>query len=146
MKDALIVTALSLVPRRTAAKGMGWFARRRVSRLMTRLFVRAYGVDLSEATGDLGDYPTLEALFTRELKPGMRPIDAGADAMVSPVDGTVAFVGTSTGGQINLGQRTLDIPRLLGADIIYKRSRGGWTIKTDRFLRSSIKRFYAAGS
>ena len=114
MKDALIVSALSLLPRKPAARGMGVFARTGASRLLTRAFVAAYGVDLSEATGELGDYATLEALFTRTLKPGARPICADADAVVSPVDGTVAAVGTTVRGLIEVAPgRTLDVAALL---------------------------------
>lgn len=117
MKDALIVSALSLLPRNTVAKGMGSFARTAASRWMTRAFVRTYGVDLSEATGDLEDYPTLEALFTRTLKPGARPVAEGAATIVSPVDGTVAAVGTTQDGRLELVPgRSLDVADLLGVE------------------------------
>lgn len=117
MKDAFIVTALSLLPRKPAARGMGAVARTRASRLLTRAFVSAYGVDLSEAEGELADYPTLEDLFTRTLKPGVRPIDSEPDALVSPVDGTVAAVGTTENGRIEVAPgRTLDVPGLLGIE------------------------------
>ena len=118
MKDALIVSVLSLVPRRHGARAMGRLARSRASRWMTRAFVRAYGVDLSEATGSLEDYPTLEALFTRTLAEGVRPVDPSPDAIVSPVDGTCAFVGPSEDGQIQLTpKRTLSVAALLGHPI-----------------------------
>jgi phosphatidylserine decarboxylase len=116
MKDALIVSALSLLPRKTLARGMGSFARTATSRLLTRAFVRAYGVDLSEATGDLDDYGSLEALFTRELVEGARPVDPAADALVSPVDGKVAAIGQTAGGRLELVPgRALDVPDLLDA-------------------------------
>ena len=115
MKDALIVSLLSLVPRNTGARAMGWFARTGLSRLITRAFVAAYGVDLDEATGELADYPTLEALFTRSLHPERRPIDDHPDHLVSPVDGRVALVGTTTGGRIEVAPgRPIDLQHLLG--------------------------------
>jgi len=93
---------------------MGWLARSRASRLMTRLFVRAYGVDLDEAEGDLSDFSTLESLFTRRLKDGMRPIDSAEDAIVSPVDGRVAAVGRTVDQRIELAPgRFLSIASLL---------------------------------
>ena len=96
---------------------MGWFARTPVSSWMTRAFVRAYGVDLSEAEGDLADYGDLEALFTRTLKPGARPIDPAPDSLVSPVDGTVAALGPTTDGCIEVAPgRSLDLRALLGKD------------------------------
>ncbi len=115
MKDALIVSLLSVAPRKTGARSMGWFARTGASALVTRAFVAAYGVDLEEATGDLADYPTLEALFTRALKPGVRPVDADPSALVSPVDGRVAVVGTTTDGRIDVAPgRALDVAELVG--------------------------------
>ena len=94
---------------------MGWFARRGVSRVVTRLFIRLYGVNLSEATGELTDYPNLEALFVRELKPGSRPIEADPAAMASPVDGTVAWVGRTTNGRIPIaGKRAVTLHNLVG--------------------------------
>ena len=51
VKDALIVSLLSVVPRKTGARTMGWFARSGASGLVTRAFVAAYGVNLDEATG-----------------------------------------------------------------------------------------------
>lgn len=89
-----------------------------MSRGLTRIFVRAYGVDLAEAQGELGDYPTLEALFTRKLRAGLRPVDDAPDALVSPVDGRCAFAGTSVDGRIELapGQR-LTLSSLLARGI-----------------------------
>lgn len=113
MKDALIVSLLSLAPRRTGARSMGWLARRQASRMLVRWFVRTYGVNLAEATEE--DYPTLEALFTRALKPGSRPIAEAPDAMVSPVDGVVAAVGRTLGGRIAVAPgRDLDVAALVG--------------------------------
>jgi phosphatidylserine decarboxylase len=115
MRDALIISALSLVPRNRAAAGMGLIARSGASALLTRLFVAAYGVDLSEAEAPLSAYPTLEALFTRRLKPGARPVDDAPDAIVSPADGAVAFVGTTSGGAFEIAPgRQLTISALLG--------------------------------
>ena len=115
MKDALIVSALSLVPRKTGARAMGAAARRPLSRLLTRAFVRAYKVDMSEAAEPITSYPTLEALFTRTLREGARPIDDAPQAVVSPVDGRCAAVGRTVDGRLPLtDKRQLDLRDLLG--------------------------------
>jgi phosphatidylserine decarboxylase len=115
MKDALLVSALSLVPRNRGARAMGHVARSGPSRLLTRVFVWAYRVDLSEAERPLEDYSTLEALFTRRLRPGVRPVDPSPEALVSPVDGRCAFVGRTERGEISVApDRTLSVPELLG--------------------------------
>lgn len=120
MKDALIVSLLSLVPRNRGARFMGWMARTRASRLGTRLFVRVYGVDMDEA--EPAEYPSLEALFVRRLRPGARPIDPSPDALVSPADGRVAAVGTTRGGRIEVAPgRPLDVAALIGEPVVGER-------------------------
>jgi phosphatidylserine decarboxylase len=115
MKDALIVSVLSLMPRKTGARAMGALARRPLSKLMTRAFVRLYGVDMSEAQAPAASYTTLEALFTRTLRKGARPIDDTPNALVSPVDGRCAAVGKTQNGCIDLAPgRQLDIAKLIG--------------------------------
>ncbi len=117
MRDALIVSVLSVLPRNLFARWMGAFARQRLSRAITRLFVSAYGVDLSEATGSLADYGTLEQLFTRRLVPGARPIDQDA-RWVSPVDGSAAFLGTTTHGCFEVAPgRQISLSELLGEPV-----------------------------
>lgn len=101
---------------------MGQVASLGVSRWMTRLFVWAYGVDLNEASRPLSDYRSLEDLFTRELKPGVRPIDPTPAHLVSPVDGTVAYLGTTIDQCLPLdGGQALDISSLTGTDIADER-------------------------
>jgi phosphatidylserine decarboxylase len=118
MKDALIVSALSVLPRNRGARAMGVLARSAPSRWMRSAFVRAYGVDLDEAEHPLEAYPTLEALFTRRLKPGVRPVDPAPEAVVSPVDGRCAAVGRTVGGRIEVAPgRTLSVGALLGREL-----------------------------
>jgi phosphatidylserine decarboxylase len=112
MRDALLVSAFSLLPRTTLARWMGVFARAGLSRPLVRWFVWAYGVRLDEAVPE--DWQSLEQVFTRRLRPGLRPIDAAPEALVSPVDGTVAWVGTTTNGTFDIAPgRTHSLARLL---------------------------------
>lgn len=118
MKDALIVSALSVLPRKHGARAMGGFARTGLSKLAVRLFVRAYGVNMDECEGTVADYPTLEAFFTRRLAKGARPIDADPAAMVSPVDGTTAAASRTEKGHIEVAPgRFLDVAELLGRQL-----------------------------
>lgn len=109
------MSLLSLTPRKRGARTMGWMARTKASRVVVRWFVRAYKVDMSEAAGTLRDYPTLEDLFTRTLKPGLRPIDPDPLAVVSPVDGKAAYVGRTVDGRVEIApNRWLDVSKLVG--------------------------------
>jgi phosphatidylserine decarboxylase len=121
VKDALIVSALSVIPKSATARLMGVFARTRLPdfarRLLLRWYVRKYKVDLSECEGTLEDYPTLVSFFTRALKPGVRPIDPGPDAIVSPADALTYAVGTIEGGRIPQSEgKSYAVSELLGGD------------------------------
>ncbi len=58
------------------------------------------GLDEREAEKPLGDYRSLNALFTRGLKPACRPIATGKPQFLCPCDGTVQEVGRVTAGKI----------------------------------------------
>ena len=68
---------------------------------LTRWFARAYGVDLAEAVNaDLDSYATFNDFFTRELKVGARPIEAGPTTVIAPADGVLTEFGTIEGDQL----------------------------------------------
>jgi phosphatidylserine decarboxylase len=122
MKDALVVSLLSAVPKNRAAWGMGALTRLHLPRwahlLLIRWFARRYGVDLSECDRPLADYPTFTDFFVRGLPPGARPIDPAADALVSPCDGRVHTISTVTGGRFQQADgREASVGQLLGSDV-----------------------------
>jgi phosphatidylserine decarboxylase len=53
-------------------------------------FVKAFGIDMSEAERPLEEYATIEDVFTRKLKPGIRPIQG---ELVFPSDGILSVSG-----------------------------------------------------
>ena len=66
----------------------------KIKNWMIGTFIRRFDVDVDEIALDVPDhFPTFNAFFTRELKPGTRPIDASPDSIISPVDGTVSAAG-----------------------------------------------------
>ena len=68
--------------------------------LITR-FVALYGVEVDDVELDVpGDFETFNDFFTRQLADNARPIDASADSIVSPVDGTVSSAGQIRGHSI----------------------------------------------
>jgi phosphatidylserine decarboxylase len=58
------------------------------------------GLDETEAEKPLWDYPSLNAVFTRGLKPTCRPIPTGTPQFLCPCDGTVQEVGRVEQGKI----------------------------------------------
>jgi phosphatidylserine decarboxylase len=69
--------------------------------LFIKAIVRVYGVNMQEANQpDLTQYASFNQFFTRELKPGLRPLAVGADAVVSPADGAISQAGSIEEGRI----------------------------------------------
>jgi phosphatidylserine decarboxylase len=62
---------------------------------LIRAFARAVGADLSEAEAPPEAYPTLNAFFTRGLRPGLRPVASAP--IVSPADGRLSCFGRLDG-------------------------------------------------
>ena len=83
------------IPRRLVTRFMGWWSRIEHpwvcngSIALWRLFSE---LDLSEAKAT--HFKSLHDCFTRELKPGARPIDMRGEYLVSPCDGLVGECGT----------------------------------------------------
>ena len=89
------------VPRALLTRLMGWYSRID-SPLLTRLSVMVWrlftDLDLSEARQRR--FRSLQAVFTRELKAGARPLDARAGVLVSPCDAIVGACGVVHQGQV----------------------------------------------
>jgi phosphatidylserine decarboxylase len=119
LKDALVVSLFSMIPRRWASSFIGSAMRTVFSRPLLRWFVWQYGLDLTEAErADTKDYRSLADLFSRALKPGARPLDASPDVLVSPVDGTVALCATAQGGLAEVAPgRRIDLKELVGEEV-----------------------------
>lgn len=68
--------------------------------LITR-FVRFFKVDIDDVKLDVPEgFATFNDFFVRELADDARPIDAAADSIVSPVDGTVSTADDIRGNSI----------------------------------------------
>jgi phosphatidylserine decarboxylase len=89
------------VPRIALTRLMGRFSRVR-SPLLTRLSIAVWrlftDLDLTESRESRFD--SLHACFTRELKPGVRPVDPDPAMITSPCDGIVGAHGPVLGGQV----------------------------------------------
>lgn len=88
-------------PNRIISRVTGWFARRRLPRFIRGFvlekFVNYTGINMSEADKPLLEYKSVDALFTRRLKPGLRPIQAG---WIHPCDGTLTANGRILNNQV----------------------------------------------
>lgn len=74
---------------------------RQLKNLLIAIVRRAYAVDLSECVGQTAaDYPSLNAFFTRALRPGARPQPVEPEAIACPADGTVSHLGRIERGEL----------------------------------------------
>ncbi len=111
-----------LMPRLALSRAMGFLAELPVPRLLLvpvlRAYAKGFGADLAEAARPLGAYRSFNDFFTRELKDGLRPVDADPAAFVSPVDGRVYASGAVEAGTIvqckGVSYRVAD---LLGSEV-----------------------------
>jgi phosphatidylserine decarboxylase len=82
---------------------------------LIRRFVAAYGVDLGEAARGIGEFTSFNDFFTRELKPGARPLADSGQFILSPADGAVSQLGPVTAGRIVQAKgRDYTVAELLG--------------------------------
>ena len=93
---------------------------------LIRRFVAAFDVDLSEAARGIGEFASFNDFFTRELKPGARPLADSAQFILSPADGAISQLGPITGGRILQAKgRDYSVAEILGGDTNAARFEGG---------------------
>ena len=132
------------IPRRFTTLFMGWFTQLELP------IIRDASLALWKACAELNLHEAKKArftsvrdCFTRELKPGARPIDSGADVLVSPCDAIVGACGRIRGTQLFQAKGfgyTLD--DLLCDEALIARYRDGHYV-TLRLTSSMYHRFHA---
>ena len=115
MKHALIISLLSVLPRKGFSWTQGAIARKKASKALLNWYVRHYKVNTDEMEGVLEDYDSLADFFVRPLKSGARVVVDLPDSVASPCDGVVASLGHTQAGMLALqdGQE-LPVSELLG--------------------------------
>jgi phosphatidylserine decarboxylase len=89
------------IPRQMANRLFGWFSQIEaplLARASIAIWRRFADLDLSDARTQR--FPSLHACFTRELKPGARPVDCDPDILTSPCDGIVGACGRIDGTEL----------------------------------------------
>lgn len=118
---------LHLVPKNYLSFILGRLAAIRLpaplARFSVRLFARLAKIDPSTASKAIEEYASISDFFTRDLKPGLRPIATG---LVSPVDGTLREYG-SIGGDLlpQVKGRWYSLLSLLGDQQLAEQFNGG---------------------
>ncbi|HEV8320113.1 MAG TPA: archaetidylserine decarboxylase [Myxococcota bacterium] len=134
VRDSLLLRLFETVNTNALSRVMGRLAGvplpPPVLRVLAERFAALYGADLTEMAEPLIAYRTFDDFFTRRLRPGARPLAAGAP-LLSPCDGTLGTCGTADGGALLQAKgHPYTLAGLVGSDAEAARLAGGayWTI------------------
>jgi phosphatidylserine decarboxylase len=132
------------IPRAALTRLMGWFSKieqpqiRDLSIAVWRLFS---DLDLSEARKT--HFTSMHDCFTRELRPGLRPMDPDPAVMVSPCDGIVGAFGAIADTELfQIKGAPYSLLDLVGDPAVVDAHRNGRFI-TLRLTSSMYHRFHA---
>lgn len=119
---------LKLVPRVQLSRAVGKLCELQVppgvSRVATKVYARAYGVNIGEAEPTTSAYRSFDEFFTRGLRPGARPL--AQVPIVSPSDGKIVAAGAVTDGQeIVVKGNNYEVSELCGSAEVGARYNGG---------------------
>ena len=92
-----------ILPQHALSRMAGSFASSRKPWLRDMLihrFIKAFDVDMRDAARGEGDFASFNDFFTRELRPGARPLADAGRFILSPADGTISQLGEIPGGRI----------------------------------------------
>lgn len=97
LTDRLTILIHYLIPQQLLSRLVGLLAHSKrpgIKNRFIQFFLKKYPINMSEALqSDPFAYPTFSDFFTRQLKPGARPIDLNDTHIVSPADGVISELG-----------------------------------------------------
>jgi len=102
--NSFIYILLYVLPKNIFSRFMGFLVGLKLSPqfalAVNKAFVKKFKINMQEAEKPIEEYDSLQELFTRRLKPGVRPIDSSSDYIISPCDGYVSEAGVITRGRL----------------------------------------------
>jgi phosphatidylserine decarboxylase len=108
---------IELTNRKTVSRILAKFTNSERSRILIPSFVKVYRINLDEMEKSLNEYKTLQELFTRKLKNGVRMINHEKDTVISPVDALIEDVGKiSPDHTFIVKGKSYSISELLGSE------------------------------
>lgn len=130
MKNRCLDLLMPLLPKNHLSRLTGWLVERRLpwpfGRVLVSAFAAFYNIRLDEAEHPIEHYRSIAELFSRALKPGIRPIHKGA---VHPVDGRIAAWGVIRQSTLVQAKgKTYTLHRLLQDASAVERFEGGYFV------------------
>jgi phosphatidylserine decarboxylase len=99
MKKALFKSFVELTGNPVSSALLKSFTSSRLSRPFIQPFSNAYRINTEEMEYPISHYKSLQELFTRHLKEGIRDVDHSPNILTSPVDGVVSGSGKIAANQ-----------------------------------------------
>lgn len=103
-KEALAIFPQYILPHHALSNLMSYFTHSEnntIKNLGITQVVKRYNVDMSESIEEnISAFKSFNDFFTRELKPGLRPITSEVKAVACPADGAISQAGPITEGNI----------------------------------------------
>lgn len=130
MFGRVLIFFLAMLPKNLMSRMAGHLARVSLPgplrRVQVRSFGKTFGVNFDEVRAPIESFRNVQEFFIRELKEGVRPVDAAADAFVSPCDGAWGESGIiEEGTLLQVKGRPYSVGALLGDDALAARFEGG---------------------
>jgi len=145
LRETLNFWLTNRLPRNLLTRFMGWFSKIR-SPLLTRMTITVWQWfvdDLRLFEARKAHFDSLHECFTRELKPGARPIDPDPEVMVSPCDAEIGEFGHIEHGRLYQAKGlSYSLEELLGDPLLAQQYQDG-SFVTLRLKSSMYHRFHA---
>ncbi|MFS0559369.1 phosphatidylserine decarboxylase [Terribacillus sp. 179-K 1B1 HS] len=117
MLKPCLKSLVELTGNKYISKGIAAFTSSKYSRFLIPIFTSVYKLNKEDMRYPPASYESLQALFTRQLKPGVRTIDNHPSSAVSPVDGLINDYGSIRDGMtVSVKNQQLSIAELLGGE------------------------------
>jgi phosphatidylserine decarboxylase len=128
--ESLYIQVIRMLPRNTLSRAVGRLSEIRIPEGLRDdvygAFAARFGVNVDEAELPMRSYSSVNAFFTRRLRPGVRPIDSSEGSVVSPVDGRLSQFGPISHGElVQTKGRTYTLNDLLEESDQVEKFRGG---------------------
>jgi phosphatidylserine decarboxylase len=144
-RDELLFLVTNRLPRHALSRAMGWLSKIE-SPLLARLALavwRRFDGDFRLHEARRESFDSIHAIFTRQLKPGARPLDARLDAVLSPCDALLGAHGVVEDGRAYQAKGyPYQLIELLGDAALAEKYRDGVFV-TLRLKSSMYHRFHA---
>lgn len=119
MREKLYQSMIELTNGKWSSTIIQSFARSKLSKTIIPSYIKYFNITLQDVSRPINDFSTLHEFFIREVSTKSRPIHAGTNSIISPVDATVETFGPITkDGIFFVKDKPYTLENLLGSSKI----------------------------